>query len=74
MAGDKIRYSGTIGAAEGYGFFKVNVQLPMGIHEVMCQLSGKMRMNNIKIATGDNVEIEIDAYNMKKGRILYRNR
>lgn len=41
---------------------------------IMCQLSGKMRTNNIKVVEGDNVDVELDPYDMKKGRIIYRKR
>lgn len=36
-------------------------------------ISGKMRMNNIKILLGDTVEIEFSAYDLTKGRITRRN-
>lgn len=41
-------------------------------HEILAHLSGKMRMNKIKILPGDNVKIEMSPYDMKKGRIIYR--
>jgi translation initiation factor IF-1 len=36
-------------------------------------ISGKMRMNNIKILLGDSVDIEFSAYDLTKGRITRRN-
>lgn len=42
--------------------------------EITGILSGKMRMNNIKILTGDRVTIEMTPYDDKKGRITYRLR
>jgi translation initiation factor IF-1 len=41
---------------------------------VLCQLSGKMRTNNIKVVEGDKVDVELDPYDMQKGRIIYRKR
>lgn len=47
------------------------VQLEDGT-EVLCHLSGKMRMNFIKILPGDRVKIEMTPYDLTKGRIMFR--
>lgn len=39
---------------------------------VLCHLSGKMRLNFIKILPGDRVRIEMTPYDPTKGRIIYR--
>ncbi len=49
------------------------VELPEGM-VVLCHLSGKMRMNFIKILPGDKVRIEMTPYDKTKGRIVYRGR
>jgi translation initiation factor IF-1 len=41
-------------------------------HEILGLLSGKMRMNYIKILPGDRVKIELSPYDLSKGRIVYR--
>jgi translation initiation factor IF-1 len=41
---------------------------------VLCHLSGKMRLNFIKIMPGDKVRIEMTPYDATKGRIIYRIR
>ena len=41
---------------------------------VLCSLSGKIRMNNVKILIGDKVKIEVSGYDLTKGRIIYRLR
>jgi len=41
-------------------------------HEILAHLSGKIRMNKIKIIPGDSVKIEMSPYDLKKGRITYR--
>ena len=41
---------------------------------VLCHLSGKMRMNFIKILPGDKVRVEMTPYDKDKGRITYRVR
>ena len=47
------------------------VQLDSG-HEILAHLSGKMRMNRIRILPGDKVRLEMSPYDLKKGRITYR--
>jgi len=42
-------------------------------HQILAHLSGKMRMNRIKILAGDKVTIELTPYDLTKGRITYRN-
>ena len=40
--------------------------------EIICHLSGKMRMNRIRLLPGDEVKIELTPYDLTKGRIVYR--
>lgn len=40
--------------------------------EILCHLSGKMRMYRIKVLPGDRVKVELTPYDEKKGRIIYR--
>ncbi len=41
-------------------------------HEILAHLSGKMRMNKIRLLPGDKVKMEISPYDLTKGRITYR--
>ncbi|NCD00913.1 translation initiation factor IF-1 [bacterium] len=41
-------------------------------HEILAHLSGKMRMNKIRLLPGDKVKIQISPYDLNKGRITYR--
>ena len=41
-------------------------------HEILAHLSGKMRMNKIRLLPGDKVRIQISPYDLNKGRITYR--
>lgn len=41
-------------------------------HEILAHLSGKMRMNKIRILPGDRVKVEMTPYDLSKGRIVYR--
>ena len=47
------------------------VQLENG-HEIVCHVSGKIRMNYIRILPGDKVAVEMSPYDLTKGRITYR--
>lgn len=49
------------------------VRLDSG-HEVLAHISGKIRMNYIKILPGDRVLVELSPYDLTRGRILYRYR
>lgn len=41
-------------------------------HEILAHLSGKMRMNKIRLLPGDKVKVQISPYDLSKGRITYR--
>ena len=49
--------------------FKVKLE---NDHEVLAHISGKMRMNFIRILQGDKVTVELSHYDLTKGRITYR--
>lgn len=50
-----------------------NVELENG-KVILCTISGKIRMNYIRILPGDRVEVEISPYDLTRGRITYRYR
>ncbi|MBQ7581806.1 MAG: translation initiation factor IF-1 [Lachnospiraceae bacterium] len=43
-------------------------------HEVLAHISGKLRMNFIKILPGDKVTLEMSPYDLSKGRIIWRDK
>ena len=53
------------------GKFKVELE---GGHIVEAHVSGKMRVNNIRILPGDTVTIELSPYDLTHGRITYNNK
>ena len=63
---DVIEFEGTVVEALPNATFKV--QLPNG-HIVNAHISGKLRMNYIRILPGDKVTIEVSVYDLNKGRI-----
>ena len=64
-----IKKDGRVTEALPNAFFKI--VLDDG-KEIMGFLSGKMRMNRIKILPGDKVSVEMTPYDESKGRIVYR--
>ncbi len=49
--------------------FKVRLE---NDHEILAHLSGKMRMNRIRLLPGDKVKVQISPYDLTKGRITFR--
>lgn len=64
-----IEVSGTVEELLPAATFKV--QLESG-HTIMAHLSGRMRINRIRILPGDRVKVEMTPYDLTKGRIIYR--
>lgn len=52
--------------------FVVEIEVEGEKHDVVGYLSGKMRMNYIRILEGDTVRIEMTPYDKERGRIVYR--
>ena len=68
---DVIEVEGTVIEALPNTNFKV--QLENG-HEVLAHISGKLRMNYIKILPGDRVKLELSPYDLSRGRITWRDK
>ena len=68
---DVIEFEGTVLEALPNANFKV--KLPNG-HIVMAHISGKLRMNYIRILPGDKVTVEVSVYDLTKGRIVFRQK
>lgn len=41
-------------------------------HEILAYLSGKMRLNKIRLLPGDKVKLELSPYDLSRGRVVYR--
>lgn len=70
MKSKGIEVKGTIMEALSNGNFRV--ELEMNGTQILCHLSGKMRMNYIKVLPGDVVGVEMSPYDLTKGRIFKR--
>ena len=68
---DVIEVEGTV--TEALPNTQFRVELDNG-HNVLAHISGKMRMNYIRILPGDRVKVEISPYDLSRGRITYRFR
>ncbi len=68
---DVIEVEGTV--TEALPNTQFRVELDNG-HKVLAHISGKMRMNYIRILPGDKVKVELSPYDLDRGRITYRFR
>jgi translation initiation factor IF-1 len=68
---DVIEVEGTVVEPLPNAMFRV--KLDNG-HEVLCHISGKMRMYHIRILPGDRVKMEMSSYDLERGRITHRYR
>lgn len=66
---DAIEVEGTV--TEPLPNAQFRVELENGV-TVLCTISGKIRMNYIRILPGDKVVVELSPYDLTRGRITYR--
>ena len=66
---DVIEVEGTVVEALPNAMFQVKLE---NEHVVLAHVSGKIRMNFIRILPGDKVTVELTPYDLKRGRITYR--
>ena len=66
---DVIKVEGTVVEALPNTNFKVELE---NGHQILAHISGKLRMNYIKILPGDKVKVELSPYDLTKGRITWR--
>ena len=68
---DFIEFEGEVLEALPNAMF--SVKLDNG-HQILAHISGKLRMNYIKILPGDKVTLEISPYDLTRGRIIWRSK
>ena len=68
---DMIEVEGTVVALLPNTTLKVALQTD---HIITAHISGKLRMNNIRILPGDKVTMEMSPYDLTKGRIIWRSK
>jgi translation initiation factor IF-1 len=76
MAKQVIQIQGVVNECLPNATFRVRLSDPSypTDHEVLCHLSGKMRINYIRIIPGDMVTVELTPYDLEKGRIVFRHK
>jgi translation initiation factor IF-1 len=68
---DVIEVEGVVLESLPNAMFKVEIK---GGHEILAHVSGKLRMNYIRIVPGDKVTVEMSPYDLTKGRITWRTK
>lgn len=68
---DNIELQGTVVEAMPNATFKVELE---NGHVILAHISGKLRMNYIKILPGDKVTVEMSPYDLTRGRITWRSK
>ena len=68
---DMIELEGVVVEAMPNALFQVEIQ---GGHQILAHISGKFRMNFIRILPGDKVTVEMSPYDLSKGRITWRSK
>ena len=68
---DVIELEGTVVEELPNAMFQVEIE---NGHKVLAHISGKLRMNYIKILPGDKVTVELSPYDLAKGRIVWRDK
>ena len=66
---DAIEVEGTVLESLPNAMFRVKLE---NDHEILAHISGKIRMNFIKILPGDKVTVELTPYDLNRGRITFR--
>ena len=64
-----IKQDGIVDEALSNATFRVRLE---NEHQIVATISGKMRMNYIRILPGDKVAVELSPYDLSRGRITYR--
>ncbi|MCL2498246.1 MAG: translation initiation factor IF-1 [Symbiobacteriaceae bacterium] len=66
---DVIKIEGTVVEPLPNAMFRVELE---NGHKVLAHVSGRLKLNSIRILTGDRVRLELSPYDLSRGRITYR--
>ena len=69
--GDVFEVEGTVIEKLPNAIFQVEIE---GGHKILAHISGKLRMNFIRVLPGDKVTVELSPYDLTKGRIIWRSK
>ena len=68
---DMLELEGVVVEALPNAIFQVELE---NGHKILAHISGKLRMNYIRILPGDKVTVEVSPYDLTKGRIIWRSK
>lgn len=68
---DMLELEGVVVEALPNAIFQVEIE---NGHKILAHISGKLRMNYIRILPGDKVTVEVSPYDLTKGRITWRSK
>ena len=68
---DIIKMTGSVDEVLPNAMFRVVLE---NGHRIIATISGRLRQNNIRILTGDSVDVEMSPYDLTRGRVVYRNK
>ena len=68
---DMLELEGVVVEALPNAIFQVELE---NGHKILAHISGKLRMNYIRILPGDKVTVEVSSYDLTKGRITWRSK
>jgi translation initiation factor IF-1 len=71
---DAIQMEAVVVKALPNAMFLVEAEVGTNKHEVLAHVSGRMRKHFIRILPGDHVTVELSPYDLKRGRIIYRQK
>lgn len=73
MAKEKpIELTGEVVEVKPNAMFTVEVDIGDSTHRLLATLSGKMRVNLIRVLLGDTVKVDVSPYDLSRGRIIFR--
>ncbi|MGI5837243.1 MAG: translation initiation factor IF-1 [Chloroflexota bacterium] len=68
---DALELEGVVSESLPNAMFRVEIP---GGHRILAHVSGKIRLNFIKILPGDRVKVQLSPYDLTRGRIVYRSK
>lgn len=68
---DLIKMSGVVDECLPSATFRITLD---NGHKIIATIAGKLRQHNIRILMGDKVEVEMSAYDLTRGRVVYRTK
>lgn len=74
LSDEAIQMEAVVIQALPNAMFMVEADVGQNKHQVLATVSGKMRKHFIRILPGDRVTVELSPYDLKRGRIIYRQK